>query len=157
MPPFYTTVNKLLRTLPMVGSVTSISSADLASFIDDADAMINSKLSKLYTVPVSGAPLLDSLAADIALARLLTRRIFTQEQANNSAWPAEYRKALKTLDEIAKGEMPLLTSSGTVIAATSREGEVWSNTMLYTPTFNEDDPGTNYIDDNKLMEILDDR
>jgi phage gp36-like protein len=155
--PFYTTVNKLLLTLPMVGSVTSITSADLASFIDDADAIINSKLSKQYTVPVSGAPLLDSLAADIALARLLTRRIFTQEQANNSTWPDEYKKALDTLDAIANGEMTLVTSAGTIIAAASTEGGVWSNNMNYVPTMNEDDPGTNYIDSDKLTGILDDR
>ena len=155
--PFYTTVNKLLTTLPMVGSVTSISSADLAAFIDDADATINAKLAKQYTVPVSGAPLLDSLAADIALARLLTRRVFTQEQANKSTWPDEYKKALDTLDDIASGKLALVTGSGTIIAATSNEGEVWSNTMDYVPTMNEDDPGTNYIDGDKLTGILDDR
>ena len=155
--PFYTTVSKLLTTLPMVGSVTSISSADLAAFIDDADALINAKLSSTYTVPVSGAPLLNSLAADIALARLLTRRIFTQEQANKSTWTEEYKTALKTLDDIAKGDIALVTASGTVIAATAAEAGVWSNTMNYTPTFNEDDPGTNYIDDEKLIEVANSR
>lgn len=155
--PFYTTVDKLRVTLPMVGSITSISSADLAAFIDDADAIINSKLSKQYTVPVSGAPLLNSLAADIALARLLTRRIFTQEQANKSTWPEEYKEALKTLDKIAAGEMTLVNSAGAIIAAASAEGGVWSNNMNYVPTFNEDDPATNFIDSDKQLDIANDR
>lgn len=155
--PFYTTVDKLLVTLPMVGSITSISSADLAAFIDDADAIINAKLAKQFTVPVSGAPLLNSLAADIALARLLTRRVFTQEQANKSTWPDEYKAALETLDKIASGEITLVSSAGTVISAASAEGGVWSNTMGYVPTFNEDDPATNFIDSDKLLDIADGR
>lgn len=150
--PNYTNVLELLRTLPMVGSVTTIMSSDMCGFIGDAETFVDAKISTGYTVPVAGSPpILRLLSTDIALYRLLTRRVFTQEQINKSDWPDRYKEALETLDQIAEGEIPLLTSSGAQIdGVTTGSGVPTSNTMNLIPTMNERPVESQQVDPEKL-------
>lgn len=148
--PTYATVEDLLRVLPSVGSVTTITSANLMGFIEDTEALVNAKISKLYTPPLSGSALLRRITIDMTLARVLTLRVFTQEQANKSVWPTEYKEAYKLLDQISEGKLELTTDSGTQFPLKSDGGIVWSNTMDYQPTFGEDDEVLHGVDENKL-------
>lgn len=137
----YTTVDNVYQGYPTVGSITTITSIVISSlFIVQVEAMINSKISKLYSVPVAGSPpLLEMIARDITMYRLLSRRMYPQERASNSDWPDRFKESMALLDQIADGEMPLLTASGTAIAQLSTTGAVpWSNTQAYTPTFLDD-------------------
>jgi phage gp36-like protein len=150
----YTTVEKILVTLPMVGSVTSITSAVLEAFAGQAEALVDAKLAKAFTVPVSGSPpLLEMLSTDIALYRLLTRRMFTQEQINKSDWPDRYKESLDTLDKLVEGELQLLTTSGDLIAPAQASAQAWSNTQTYEPTFNELPMEMQDIDANEMADL----
>ena len=149
----YTSVDKMLGTLPAVGSMTTVMSADLFTFAADAEGLVNAKLSRLYTVPVvGGPPVLGTLATDIALYRLLALRLFTQEQLNASPWVDRYKEAMDILDDIAAGEITLVTTAGGVVEGVTT-GEPWSNTLDYTPTFAEDAFESSVVDPDKLDAI----
>lgn len=137
----YTTVDNIVRGYPAVGSITSMSSEAIATlFVVPVESLINAKLSKLYAVPVSGSPpLLEMIARDIAMYRILSRRMYPQERASKSDWPDRFKESMDILDQIASGEVPLLTASGTAIGQLTTTGAVpWSNTYTYTPTFLDD-------------------
>jgi phage gp36-like protein len=124
-----------------MGSLTTISSEVVSAlFIVQVEAMINAKISKLYSVPVAGSPpLLEMIARDLSMYRILSRRVYPQERASNSDWPDRFKESMELLDQIANGEMTLLTSSGVAVSQLSTTGAVpWSNTSNYTPTFLDD-------------------
>lgn len=155
MPLSYTSVDTILQTLPMVGSVSNISSAAIYAAADRAESIINAKLSNLYTVPVSGSPpILTTVATDFAIYRLLSRRFVTQDKPNKSALPDAYKEAMDLLDQLAAGEISLLDSSGSAISANAAAGVPWSNTMTYEPTMNELDPAQQQIDPGKVDDLL---
>lgn len=150
----YSTVPDVFRVLPSVGSLTTVNSDTIVAFINEADAVINARLGKLYTVPVSDCPVVTVISTEIAAYRMLTRRILTQEQVKNSVWPDRFKEALEMLKEIASGDLPLVTSSGALIEATGLGGgEAWSNTQDYVPTFAEDGFAASGIDEDKLEDI----
>lgn len=152
--PDYTTVDKCRSVLPMIGSVTSVMSADVCNFIVDAETIVNAKVSKSYAVPVSPAPpLLATLATDLTLYRLLALRFFTQEQMNNSVWPDRFKEANETLDAIANGEMPLLSGSGSTIDPTAATAAFYSSTLNYQHTMTEDSPERSFVDLEKIEDI----
>ena len=157
----FTTVSAMLVTLPNVSSSTNATSAQLCLFAQDAEGIMNAKLSKLYTLPftfvVSAGHILHGIATDLACYRFLTRRVFTSERANKSEWPDKFREAMDLLDEIVSGEIPLLDSSGGVIPASTGQVQIWSNTMGYQPTMTEDDTEFQFVDEDKIRDIRDDR
>lgn len=149
----YTTVADVLLTLPSIGSVTTITSDAIYSFAEKAEALIDAKLAGAYSVPVSGTPkLLTMVATDLTLYRLLTRRVFSGEQANKSEWPDKYKEAVGVLDDLAKGQLQLVTASGTLIAKLNN-AVPWSNNSGFTSTFNEDDQEQSLVDWDKLDDI----
>lgn len=151
----YTTVSKLTQTLPAVGSVTTINSAVMAAFIGDADAVIDSKLANVYTLPLSGTyPLLAMISTDIALYRLMTRRVLTEAQGKESSWPSRYKEAMDLLDKLASGDIPLVSGSGEVLeAAEDGGGVIVSTTENYSPTFSELDSLDQSISEVKLDDL----
>lgn len=151
--PFYTTVALVRQTLPKsVGSMTTLTNSDVALYINQTDSMINGKLSKLYTVPISGSAMLETIATDLSCARLL-RRLFTQEKKNSSSWVDSFAEAVDELDAIANGEISLVNSAGELFAkATS---QVWSNNENYTQTMDEGPFDDSFVDHNKLQDISD--
>lgn len=156
--PDYTTVERVLDILPAVGSLTSITSGHLATFIEDAEADINAMIANQYAVPVSGTPpLLRSIATDLACYRVLSRRVFTQERLKDSVWPDRYKEADERLQKIAEGKIALVNSSGTLIATSAARAEVWSDTMDYHPTFHEGPDTSHIVDEDKLDDIAEER
>lgn len=151
-PVCYTSVDNVLEAMPIIGSVTNITSAVVASFIGRSDALINAKISRQYALPMAGdVPLLQSLSLDITLYNLLAKRIYAGEQLSNSPWPDRYKEALETLDEIASGELVLVTSSGDALSSSpSAIGQVWSSTEDFLPTMTEDDMTLSLVDGYKI-------
>lgn len=150
----YTNPLLLRQTLPMIGSVTTVQSADLSLIITAAESVINAKLSRVYAVPVNPAPpVLETIATDLSLYRLLALRLYTQEQMNNSVWPDRFKEANEVLDKIATGEIPLITASGTTIPAGAGTAAIFSSTLRYQPTFTEDCPENSSVDPEKLTDI----
>jgi phage gp36-like protein len=142
-------VDKVYQVLPLINSVTTITSADICSFCIDAESIVDARLfGGGYTVPMVGVPLLSTLATDISIYRLLTRRVFTQEQINKSDWPDRYKEALDMLVEIQAGTLPLVTVAGT--ATDSRNAQ--SNTQNLVPTFSERRMERQYVDNEKLWD-----
>lgn len=155
----FTTVSAMLVTLPGISSSTNATSAQLAVFAERAESVMNAKLARLYTIPFASPPpkVLETIATELAVYSFLTRRVFTQEKQNNSAWPDRYREAMELLDEIVAGEVPLITASGAVIPSTTAQQQIWSNTMTFHPTITEDDEVHQFVDDDKVRDIRDDR
>ncbi len=152
---FYTTVERVTDALPkMVQSLSNVTSSVIASHIEAADSIINGKLASMYTVPISGSNLLQTIATDLACYRLL-RRQFTQERKNKSEWPDSFKNAGEDLDEVASGKMTLTNSAGEVISP--RQDIAWSNTDGYLPTFAEDAFENATIDAQKLEDLSNDR
>ena len=152
----YTNVARLRTLLPILGSVTTIASADMALYVNDAEALVNGKLAKLYTTPVNSAPMLSMIASDIAIYRLLALRVFTQDQVNKSEWIDRYKESMELLDEIANGDIPLVVGDEVVETDSSRV-RMESNTQGYVQTFQEDNVLESEIDDDKLTDIAGDR
>lgn len=155
--PLYTTVDRVIGTLPSIGSVTTLSSESIMTlFLEPTEARVNARLSKLYTVPVSGnPPLLDHITREITCYLIMTRRLISGDQKISTQWPDRYKEAITMLDEISQGIMPLITGSGTAIQPLAAgAGVAWSNTMDYSPTFSDNaDEWSSTIDDQKLADI----
>lgn len=153
----YTTVDNLLRIIPAVGSISTVTSSTLAYFIGLTEAEMNAHLAKMYTLPLTvKSPLLEMICNDIALYNIMAKRVFTSEQINKSEWPNRFKAASELLNQIADGSVPLLSETNAVIAKAAGSG-VWSNNMNYTPTFNEDGDIESTIDQDKLTDIEDSR
>ena len=139
----YTSVDRMLTAYPRVAEVSAITSAHLATYAGDAEALVNAWIAQRYTVPVSGnPPLLVTLATDLAVYRTLALRVFTSERMNESAWPDRYKESMSMLERIAAGDIPLVTVSGDLVTEGSATiaGEVWSSKVGYLPTMTEVGP-----------------
>ena len=156
--PDYATIERMLTIEPMLGSVTTLTSGALGAFLADAEAEVNAALAQRYTVPVSGSPpILASIATDIALYRVLSRRIFTQDRLKDSVWPGVFKEARDLLAKLANGELLLYNSSGSTIEAESANDMPWSSTEDYHSTFHEGPLSTQIIDREKLDDLADER
>lgn len=156
--PDYTSVALMRATVPAIGSATSTTSADLHRFIITAEAIVNGKIAKAYTVPVVPAPpLLETLATDIALYRVLGLRFFTQGAKNRSEWVDRFKEAMSMLDDIAAGKIPLTTVSGTIIESDKGSAAMHSSTLGYNQTFTEDVEENSFVDSDKIQDIRADR
>lgn len=154
----YTSVDAMFAILPTLKTgVSNLTSGDMARFIEDAENEIDARLAKFYTVPVAGCPMLETIATDIAIYRVLSRRIFTATSLKESPWPDRYKEAVDLLGEIAEGKATLVDSSGSIIAAITTEAEVWSDKQDYLPTFHEGHDTEHIVDPDKLQDIRDDR
>jgi phage gp36-like protein len=152
----YTSVGDVLSLQPQIGSVTTITSAVVARFIGHADAIINAKLARLYSVPVAGdVPVLGVISADATVYRLLSLRMLNAEQnSKKPEWVNRYKESMDLLEAISKGDLPLVTSSGVEIAVgASGYGEATSNTISYDQTFNEGSMFESWVDDLKLYDL----
>ena len=153
--PDYTSVTRIYSLEPIVGSASDLTSAQLAdSFIAAAEAEINAQLARRYTVPVAGTiPLLQTIADDIAVYRVLSRRLFSQDQLKDSTWPAAFKESMDTLEKIASGEVLLVDSSGTVISQRGAIATAATNHDDYLPTFHD---GGSWLDQVKDSDKRDD-
>jgi phage gp36-like protein len=156
--PKYTTVDAVLAVLPDLGSATTLSSAHIASFIDDAEAEIDAVLVRRYTLPLSGSiPYLRPIATDMAAYRLVTRRAIPIPSARAQDWVEKYGEAKAALERVATGAVSLVTSSGELVPSRTDIGQVFSTTKGYAPTFHEGPVETQVQDPQKIWDEIDRR
>ena len=148
----------MLAAEPMVGSLTTITSAHLAQFADDAEALIDGRIVRNYNVNFSSAPIqLVALATDLALYNVLAKRIFTQERLQQSGCVDRFKESMLEVQKVADGSSILTTSSGDIIAARTEVAELDSNTRTYLQTFHEGPIGSEVQDKDKIDDLLSDR
>lgn len=153
----YTSVSLMLLTLPNV-SLTSVTSAHLCQFAAYGESLIDTKLSKRYVIPLTGTfPILETIATDLGLYYLLSRRIFTKERMNNSEWPDRFKESVELICDIGNGKWPLINNSGTVVAGRNDLAEAFSDKQDFIPTFFEGPETLTEPDQEKIREELDDR
>lgn len=152
----YTTVDRIIEEYPMINSMTTVSSLSILNQISNAEAEINGRIARLYTVPVVDAPQLTAIATDFTMYRIL-RRVFTQERLKNSDWPASFKDASDLLKDIASGKAHLTTSSGDLVAGRTDVSQVWTNKIDYEPTFDEHGRYDQIVDPDKVEDLEDDR
>lgn len=155
----YTTVARVYNVEPLLQTVTNLTSAQVFQFASDAEADVDAKLSKLYTVPVPGTPpILASIATDLTCYRILSRRIFTAERMKDSPWPKVFKEAMETLNDIASGMVQIVASgTGIVIGGKTTGAVATSTTENYLPTFTELPYEDATIDRDKIDDLEDDR
>lgn len=135
----YATVSAVLAHYPPIGSLSTVSSAYIATQIGHTQAEVDARLAARYAVPFATVPpLIEAMVLDMTVHSILTRRVFTGERTNASAWPDAWKRSFELLDRVANGDIPLVTASGSlVLQASTAGGEVWSSSMVSTPTMNE--------------------
>lgn len=154
----YTSVATVAGLYPMVGSVTTLTSADLYKFAYDAEAMVDGYVARLYdTTSTAGIPLLEALATDITMYNVLAKRIFTQERLKDSGWPDRFKEAKDTLKEIAEGTISLVVSGGTLNSVRTDRAQIWSTTKGYVPTIAELDERLHRVDPDKIDDLESER
>lgn len=155
----YTNVDRMILEFPMINSMSTVSSAQLAAFIENSESHINGILANNYTIPVTGSgvpPILTTIATDLAIYRVL-RRIFTKERLKDSDWPGTYKETTELLNKIAEGGIPIVNPDGSVVEASTAEAQVLSNNRNYLPTFHEGHEFDHIQDKDKIEDIESDR
>ena len=153
----YTSVLAVLRTVPAINSMTNIASADVAHHAARVEALMNAKLSRSYALPFTSAlPLLEAVATDLTIYDIIAKRNITMTRNEDNDWPSRFKSAEKLLDQIASGELPLITSSGSAITPSAGAARVWSSTQAYTPTFNEDASSVTMTQDQDKLDAIED-
>jgi phage gp36-like protein len=154
--PIYTTVQNVLDLYPRVGSLSSITSASVAFYIDQAENEINGYLINNYSMPFSATPpLIQSLSTEYGLVKLL-ERFFTQETGSDNAWVSARREYVQNqLTMINSGDLGLYTSSLELIAYNPDDAP-FSNTMDYNPAFNMLNSTHQQLDGDRLEDEYDD-
>lgn len=136
LPVSYTTVSLMQNILPEIGSVTTLTSAHIAQFAGQAESIINAKIIQRYSLPITReVPLLQTLSTDISIYYLLSRRLFTANQLQNSPWPDRYKEAMEILEEVATGKLDLVDSSGAILGGRTDQALAFSTTQDNVPTF----------------------
>jgi len=155
----YTTVERIYAQVPILENPTVISSSQVATYAEDAEAEIDATLAGRYEVPISGEPpILRTIATKLTCGLILSQRVFTQERLKDSVWPAAFLISPRdTLRMLASGVMTLVASGGVVVAARNDLSEVWSNTQDWHPTTTELDPTRQIVDRDKIDALEDER
>lgn len=154
----YTSVSRIFTQEPALEDISNFTSAQAFTFAEDAEAEVNLAISRNYTVPVTGGPaILQAIATDIAIYRILSRRVFTQERLQNSTWPNAFKEAREILKAIATGNQPLINSAGTIVTARTDLAKATSNNDTYFQTFNELGQLDWIQDEDKIDDLEDER
>lgn len=149
----YQSVAGLTTQYPyIVSSAANVSSAALAQFISDAQATVNARIAKRYTLPLTvESPLLTKLTTELAIIELCRKRImfhFSKEDLSKAGILTRYDEVMKELDALANGEISLTTDVGTPVLAANMQ--FWSTTLGYQRTFYEGDQHLQRVDPDKL-------
>jgi phage gp36-like protein len=149
LPVSYTNVETIYETLPQLkNQATNVTSAEIALQAGQTQAYVNARLARLYDLPFTvDVPVLTEITTDLAIYRLLVKRIFTATNLEDSPWPDRYKEAVEFLDSIVSGETPLLTASLSVLAVTTGRNEPWSSTQDYNPIYFEGGAATDFTVD----------
>lgn len=148
----FTSVENIFRVEPKLSTdITDLSSADIVFMAENAEAEVNAAIIRNYDLPITDTiPLLIAIATDLAIYRILSRRVFTQERMKTSTWPSVFKEARDMLKKIANGDMILVNSAGEVLTSNTTIAQVTSNTVGYHPTFYEGNTFNMPQDDDKI-------
>jgi phage gp36-like protein len=148
----YSTAANIKVVLLNVATYTFDDTA-IGSFIAKADALIDSYLANVYTVPFTTTPaIINSLSVDIACYYLLRTTYTNDRVEEKNSWVIEwYNKALEILKKLANKEMSL----GTAYVPTS--SIVSSTDENYTSTFDIDNVEDWKRSEQRLEDIANDR
>jgi len=160
----YSTITSILTILPGLPQTTTVggyteTSLVIAKHITRSDSMINSKISKRYSVPVADAPLLTTISEDIT-SYFTFRSFFSQDNLNRSEYLEELKdEALKCLDDIRDGKTDLVDSGGDVLEEVSTENyqSIDSTTRGEQTFFDTDSPYSWKFDEERQDDIKDRR
>jgi len=153
--PSYTTVDNVYNLYPRVGSLSTVTSSSVSFFIDQAENEINGFLVNNYTLPfTNGAPIIESIATEYSLVKIL-ERFFTQEIGSENSWVAARREqVMDYLNKINTGEIGIYNNSLELITYNAGD-TIFSNTMNYNPTFTMLNSTLQQIDSDRLDDELD--
>lgn len=161
MPLKWTSVETILEVAPRIGSNTNVVSAHIFRFAAHAEAEVEATIGQRYVLPISATlpsgNLLESVATDLAIHKILSRRVFTTEVLKDSEWPDRFKEARETLINIRRGRLFLVDSAGVLLAQRNDLDEVWSNTQDYQPTFSDLPMTESEVDPDKVEDLRDDR
>lgn len=158
LPVSYTNASVILQTLTAIGSISTLNNSSILLHAGQAEAFINAKIAKKYTLPIVGqVPLLETLATDLAIYNILTTRISLKTDAGEHPWFQRFKNVLRTLNEIADGSLPLVVSDGSLLSDRTDTQEAYSTTMGYKATTFEGSIEYQEIDSNKVEDNLDSR
>lgn len=160
--PQYGSVGGVNSLFPPISSVTNLTSAVVARFIDDTEAEVNARIAKRYTVPVTPTcPLLVALTERETIYRIVTQRALIQfppAQQGRHTLQIQHDGDQKLLERIAEGEMILVASGGGKISPDTSQIQVFSSTQNYNPTFADGlPPEESVLDTDKSTDALADR
>lgn len=134
--PSYGTTGGVYELYPKIGSLSTITTAVIESYIGRAEAWANGQLANRYTIPVSGSPPILKEIVETRATYLILRRFFSQEKENTSEWVESWKEdAENMLDPYVTGSATLVGSDGTRLAPSLVTGIPWSSTDAYKPTF----------------------
>jgi phage gp36-like protein len=151
----YATTTSLSELIPnFLRQNTTTSDANGTSMfsrhIDRAESVINSSVSRLYSLPFANVPpILRTLTEDIACYYAL-RSAYTQDGASKNPYVDAYKVAMDSLDDIAQGKIKLADTSGSLVAV--RTSRYLSDKEGYTPIFGLDDQNEWKRDSNEVSD-----
>ena len=152
----YTTVSKVTDAYPRIKE-TKVTSAEVAFYINQAEAEINGKIAGEYSLPFTATPpLIETVATELSIIKVLDR-FFTSEHRSSSDWRNTRKNELdKLLDGISDGSISLVNSASAIIERQSDLHGISSNTSGYTPTFSHLGVEDQRIDPDRLDDEEDD-
>lgn len=148
----YGTIGGCYNRFPAIGSVSTITSNVVFTYLNGVEARLESRISHFYStyfpLSVDSNPVLREIAETWVCA-LLLRRFYTQEKSDKSDWVKDW------FDDVDAMLEPLISGSATLAPLTpgGTIDQPWSNTMNYFTTFDVDDPIDQYADSNRLTDI----
>lgn len=156
----YSSATSILLIFPGLANTSTVTNV-ITRHITRADALIDSKISKRYSVPISPTPpLLGSLSEDISVYYTY-RSFYTSDNSNRTEYFAELRDhAIATLDEIREGKIDIVNTAGSLITERDEEsttGILDSTTKDYQPFFDVDDELDWKFDADRLDDVADKR
>jgi len=138
-----------------------LTNEDLRQYIADADAVINARLSPMYTVPFATSvssfpPLIGKLSKTLALVEILDDHAIHVGTDLLDWIEGKKERIEKTITALEVGSLTLVNTAGEVIAR-KVDTEVWSSTKDYHPTFAMIEWEEQFIDDDRIDDEEDER
>src|ERR1043166_4029413 len=157
LPVSYTSASLMLQTLPaeQLGNLTQ---TELLFFAGEAESEINANIANCYDLPFTvDIPLLTTLATDIAVYKVLSRRAFSASRPPAGPFLDRYKEALAMMFRICEGNLPLLSAAGAIIPFTEAGNGAFSTTKNFIPTFWEGAESLQFVDQDKIQNEADRR
>lgn len=156
MTTSYTNASLVQAVFTSLGSISTLTDSVILLHAGQAEAYINAKIAKKYTLPFTQhIPILETLATDLAIYNILTTRISLRTEAGTHPWFQRFKQAMDTLNEIVDGTMVLVGTDSVIMPLRSDNTEAYSNTMDYNPTTFEGPLELQHLDPSKLESSLD--